>query len=315
MAPRTKRKIPTKAKRFKEIPPERSLKKPEPRELVVLDPLQLYMSEVAKYPVLTEEEERQLAKQLRQDNDVEAARKLVLSNLRLVVKIAMEYRSTFQNVLDLIQEGNIGLMKAVAKYNPDIGVRLANYAAIWIKSYVLKFILDNFRLVKIGTTQAQRKLFYNLKREKEKIESLGYVATPDLLAERLGVKPSDVKAIEQRIVGSDLSLDRPVHEDRESGALFLDFLEDESLGAEEKLADEEVRDVLHDKLAEFSAHLGEREKVLLTKRLIADVPETLQAIADRYGITRERARQIEARLLEKLRSFLESQGFTVNDVR
>ncbi|HDD45023.1 MAG TPA: sigma-70 family RNA polymerase sigma factor, partial [Candidatus Desulfofervidus auxilii] len=176
--------------------------------------VQRYLWEINRYPILTPEEEFRLAKLYKEKHDREAAFKLITSNLRLVVKIALEFQHFWvSNLMDLIQEGNIGLMMALKKYDPDKGIRFSYYATFWIKAYILKFILDNWRLVKIGTTQAQRKLFYNLYKEKEKLAQLGYEPMPQLIAQRLQVRESDVIEMEQRMGSSEVSLDAPLSAD------------------------------------------------------------------------------------------------------
>jgi len=278
------------------------------RELAAIspsDPLRRYLEEVRRHPMLEPEEEFKLAQKLREQGNLDAAKMLVAANLRLVVKIAFEYRNFYSNVLDLIQEGNVGLMKAVSKFDPTKGARLGYYASWWIRSYILKYLLDNFRLVKIGTTQAQKKLFYQLLREKEKLEAQGLLAGPKLLAERLDVREKDVIEMSQRLSsrGSEMSLDAPV--DPETGAATkLDFLADDHEGADEALARNELIGLLKDKLPEFEKTLSEKELRLLHDRLLAEEPKTLQEVADHYGLTRERARQIEAKVLQKLREFL-----------
>src|SRR5262245_27883022 len=199
--------------------------------LVPVDPLARYLQKVNQYPLLSDEEERELIERVQKNHDVEAAKKLVTSHLRLVVKIAMEYRSAFQNLLDLIQEGNVGLLRAVKSFDPAKGARLSYYASWWIRSYILKYILDNFRLIKIGTTQAQRKLFFNLMKEKEKLESLGFKPHAKLLAERLDVKEQEVDEMSQRLSQAELSVDTPVGE--EGSPLHVDFLKAPEPGAEE----------------------------------------------------------------------------------
>lgn len=273
--------------------------------LVVVDPLQRYLQEISRFPLLSREEECELVRRLREQEDIEAARKLVTSNLRLVVKIAMEYRSAYHNVLDLIQEGNIGLMKAVSKYDPDKGARLSYYASWWIRAYILKYILDNFRLVKLGTTQVQRKLFYNLMKEKKKIEAMGYYPERKLLAESLGVKEEEVDEMSLRLGSSELSLDQP--EERYSGNIQMEFLQDHEIPLDEQLADAEFKDILFKKFEEFSRSLDERELSIFNERLLAEVPVTLQGIADRYGISKEWARQLEDRIIKKLRIFLQDK--------
>jgi RNA polymerase sigma-32 factor len=255
---------------------------------------------------LDTEQEFALATQLREKGDLQAARALVSANLRLVVKIAFEYRTFYSNVLDLIQEGNIGLMKAVSKFDPTKGARLGYYASWWIRSYILKYLLDNFRLVKVGTTQAQKKLFYHLMREKERLEAQGLLAGPKLLAEKLNVREKDVVEMEQRLSGRgvEMSLDAPIDRGEGKTTSHMELLVDESDTADEALARQELLKLLRDQLPEFEKLLNDKEKKILRERLLSEEPKTLQEVADLYGLTRERARQIEAKLIEKLRDFL-----------
>lgn len=269
------------------------------------DPLRRYLEEVRRYPLLSAEEELALATRLIQMGDLNAAKQLVSANLRLVVKIAFEYRNVYANVLDLIQEGNVGLMKAVSKYDPTKGARLGYYASWWIRSYILKYLLDNFRLVKVGTTQAQKKLFYHLMREKQRLEAQGMLAAPKLLAEKLDVREKDVIEMEQRLSGSgaEMSLDTPI--DKEKGdQTHLDYLVDGNETAVEALARTQLVSLLQEHLPDFQKQLNEKELSLLKERLLAEEPKTLQEVADKYGLTRERARQIEAKVIVKLREFL-----------
>lgn len=273
-----------------------------------LDPLKAYIREISRYRLLSLDEEKELSRRMLEEGDVAAAKQLVTANLRLVVKIAMEYRSAHGNVMDLIQEGNIGLMKAVSKFDPARGAKLSYYASWWIRSYILKFILDNFRLVKIGTTQAQKKLFYQLMKEKSRLDALGLDAGPKLLADRLNVKEKEVVEMSQRLssAGSELSLDRPMGEEGGEGGpvtRFQDMLVDPQGMPDDRLAFEELVSRLHDVLPQFEKGLKEKEKSVFSERLMAEEPKTLQEIADKYGLTRERARQIEVRVLEKLREF------------
>jgi RNA polymerase sigma-32 factor len=272
------------------------------------DPLRRYLEELKRYPLLEPEEEFRLAVRLKETGDMDAARRLVAANLRLVVKIAFEYRSYYTNLLDLIQEGNVGLMKAVSKFDPTKGARLGYYASWWIRSYILKYLLDNFRLVKIGTTQAQKKLFYHLMREKERLEAQGLLAGPKLLAERLDVREKDVVEMEQRLSGrgAEVSLDAPVDPGGETGASHMDFIADDAEPADERLARAQLLKLLEGKLPAFKKLLGEKELRILSDRLLADAPKTLQEVADLYGLTRERARQIEAKVIQRLRDFLGS---------
>ncbi len=282
------------------------------RHIVPLDPLSRYLKEVETYPVLTLEEEKELARRYHELGDVEAAKKLVLTHLRLVVKIAMEYRSAYHNVLDLIQEGNIGLIQAVKHYDPDKGSRLAHYASWWIRSYVLKYILDNFRLIKVGTTKSQRRLFYNLMREKEKIEAMGYKATAQILSRKLGVKEEDVVEMQRRLTHPEYALEAPVSAQTSTHeAILKDFIADDQAPLDEKLAKEQTKDILNEKLEEFAKTLNERELRIFKDRLVAELPLTLQEIADQYGITKERVRQIEERIIARLKAFFKEKGIEV----
>ncbi len=278
------------------------------RELVsssVNDPVRRYLEEIRRYPLLDPEEEFRLAMKLRGEGDMQAARILVSANLRLVVKIALEYRTYYSNLLDLIQEGNIGLMKAVSKFDPTKGARLGYYASWWIRSYILKYLLDNFRLVKIGTTQAQKKLFYHLMREKERLEAQGLLSGPKLLAEKLNVREKDVIEMEQRLSGrgTEMSLDTPI--DSEGGShSHLELLADSQESADGILEREQLLAMLRSKLPEFQTLLNEKELSILKERLLSEEPKTLQEVANKYGLTRERARQIEVRVIDKLREFL-----------
>jgi len=268
------------------------------------DPLMKYLHELRKYPVLSPEEQHDLAEKFRQTGDLEIAKRLVTTNLRLVVKIALEYKSTYNNVLDLIQEGNVGLMKAVSNYDPYKGTRLSYYASWWIRSYILKFLLDNFRLVKVGTTQAQKKLFYNLMREKEKLEAQGIQAGPKLLADQLNVKEKDVTEMSLRLSsrGGEFSIDQPIGDDDSRSA--RDSLVDPGDSADERLAQKQLKSILSDHISEFVGGLNEKERIVFQERLMSDEPKTLQEVADQFGITRERSRQIEAKVIEKLRKHM-----------
>ncbi len=282
------------------------------RDITKSDPLTRYMQQVSQYPLLTDIEEKDLVQKVRENRDVEAAKKLVTSHLRLVVKIAMEYRNAYYNVLDLIQEGNVGLLRAVKNFDPSKGARLGYYASWWIRSFILKYILDNFRLIKIGTTQAQRKLFYNLMKEKEKMEHMGFSPENKRIAERLHVKEEEVAEMDQRLSQSELSMDTPVGD--EGGAHHIDFLKDPSQAVDEKISKQEFKDVLMDQLDGFSETLNGRELNIFKTRLLAEVPDTLQTIADEYGITRERVRQIEERIKEKLKKYFEEHGLNPKEI-
>ncbi|WP_052590610.1 RNA polymerase factor sigma-32 [Halobacteriovorax marinus] len=270
------------------------------------DPLTAYLREISKYELLTIEEERELTQKLVETGDIEVAKKLVAANLRLVVKIAMEYRSSFQNVMDLIQEGNIGLMKAVSKYDPDKGAKLSYYASWWIKSYILKYILDNFRLVKIGTTNEQKKLFYNLMKEKDRLAKQGIEPDHKLLSENLGVSEKAVALMDGRMSssGGELSLETPLGHDSGSGVLSDILVDQDESDISEKIADAQGLEILQENLRDFVSGLKERDRDIFKKRLLSEVPPSLQNIADEYGVSRERIRQIEERLLKNLKVYM-----------
>jgi len=283
-----------------------------PGGLVHYDPLRAYMAEVARHPVLSREEEHELAVRYRETEDVEIAYKLVASNLRLVVKIAHEYRRTAFHLLDLIQEGNMGLMQAVKKYDPWKGVKLSSYAAWWIRAYIIRFLMDNWRMVKLGTTQAQRKLFFNLSKEREKLLARGIEPTPRLLARNLDVEEKDVEEMTARMASEDLSLDAPVGGDEDSHRSRIDSVPAAG-GAppDERIGDEELRRIFREKLETFAKTLAdEKERFIFEKRLLpqeGEAPLTLQEVGDRFKLTRERARQIEAKLTGRLRDYLRSE--------
>jgi RNA polymerase sigma-32 factor len=274
------------------------------RAVEPVDALTRYMAELRKHAPISREDEHELAVRWREEGDVEAARQLVLANLRLVVKIAMEYRRAWANVLDLIQEGNVGLMQAVHRFDPYQGVKVSSYAAYWIRAYILKYILDNIRVVRLGTTRAQRKLFFRLNKEKRELERQGFEVEPKLLAERLEVSEEDVRDMEQRLAESDLSLNAPVGSD-ESGGEFGDFVASGSESAEESVAGAELREVFFEKIREFTATLDERDRRIIDERILSENPRTLQELGEEFGVSRERVRQLEARLVARMRDYLE----------
>jgi RNA polymerase sigma-32 factor len=286
--------------------PLQGLKSPPESSLAKYDPLQRYLWEIGQYQLLSREEEKELALRVMEHQDREAAYRLTTANLRLVVKIAMEFQRVWmQNLLDLIQEGNIGLMQAVRKFDPYKGVRFSYYASFWIKAYILKFIMDNWRLVKIGTTQAQRKLFFRLKKEKQKLISEGFDPKPKLLSQRLGVTEQEVTDMDQRLNGWEISLDAPIKEgsDNERSG----FVASEAVSAETQVAKKEMGAILHEKLASFKKSLNQRELDILENRVFSDTPITLQEIGKRYGISRERVRQIEQNMIKRMRSYFERE--------
>ncbi len=273
------------------------------RSALHVDALTRYMAELAKHPPISREEEHALAVRWVEEGDLDAARRLVLANLRLVVKIAMEYRRAWTNVLDLIQEGNVGLLQATHRFDPYQGVKLSSYAVYWIRAYILKYILDNFRVVRLGTTRAQRKLFFRLNKEKRQLEREGFGVEPKLLAERLEVGEDDVTDMEQRLSQSDLSLNAPARRDAD-GAEVGDFLAARGASAEEEVAGAELRQVFQQKLSEFARTLPERDRRIVDGRVLAEEPRTLQELADEFGVSRERVRQLEARLVNRLREYM-----------
>jgi RNA polymerase sigma-32 factor len=280
--------------------------KPDNKSVVKFDPLQRYLSEISQYRLLTREEEVELGRRVQEEEDMDAAYRLVTSNLRLVVKIALEFQRVWmQNLLDLIQEGNIGLMQAVKKFDPYKNVKFSYYASFWIKAYILKFIMDNWRLVKIGTTQGQRKLFFKLKKEKQRLIEQGFDPKPKMLSQRLGVSEREIVDMDQRLDGWDVSLDSPVKEGSDTGR--IEFISEGSASAEDRVAKKEIENLLHNKVSEFRKQMTERELEIFNQRIFSDSPVTLQEIGDRYGISRERVRQIEKNVIKKMRDFFKSE--------
>ncbi len=272
---------------------------------VVYDPLKRYLREISRYPLLTPEEEKDLAWRYYKGKDPDAALKLVVSNLRLVVKIALEYhKMLYFNLLDLIQEGNVGLMQAIKKFDPKRGIRLMSYAQFWIRAYILKYIINNYNLVKVGTTQNQRKLFFNLKKAKESLEKLGFDPQPKLLAETLNVKESEIIEMDRRLSSSEISLDTPIDEEKKT--LYNIFPSQEE-NVETTLAREELRDFVKQRASAFEKTLSDKEKIIWTDRIMADSPASLQSIGDRIGVTKERVRQIEKKIYEKFRAFIQDE--------
>ena len=268
------------------------------------DNLHLYLNEISRFPMLKPEEEHQLALRVRENGDPQAAFRLVSSHLRLVVKIAMDFqRRWMQNVLDLVQEGNVGLMRAVNKFDPDKGIKFSYYAAFWIKAYILKFIMDNWRMVKIGTTQVQRKLFYNLNKERQKLIAQGFDPDAAMLSQRLGVSEEQITEMDQRLGSSDMSLDVSMGNDA-GGATRVDFLPALGPGVEDHIAGGEIAELLQQKIKTLLPKLNDKEAYILQHRLLTDEPVTLREIGERYNVTRERVRQLEARLLDKIKQHL-----------
>ena len=268
--------------------------------LIVSSALDSYMARVNSLAILSAEEEFELAVRFRKENSLEAAEKLVTSNLRFVVKIAHEYRNYGVKLIDLIQEGNIGLMHAVKKFNPYRGYRLISYAVWWIRAYIQNYIIKSWSLVKIGTTQAQRKLFFKLNQAKKKLQNLSS-KNPEFaeIAESLHVKESEIEEMDVRMNVRDLSLDASINDDGES--TFIENLMYEGENQEDTLIKKEEAELVRINIAGALSNLNERERYIVINRIMADQPETLQEIGDRFKITRERARQIEREALKKMR--------------
>jgi RNA polymerase sigma-32 factor len=280
------------------------------RELVPVDPLSRYLAELRRFPVLTREQENEIARRYYKYHNPEDAYRLVTANLRLVVKIANEFARASRNLLDLIQEGNVGLMEAVKNFDPYRGIRFPSYAVWWVRAYIYRYLINNWRLVKIGTTQAQRKLFFNLRKESERLEAEGFTPQPKLLAQRMGVKESEVREMQERLSQSEVSLDAPAGP--EDDTRLGDAIPDTEWNPEETTAREEWRNFAQDKVTQFAATLKDKELEIFRTRLLAEEPPTLQEVGARFGISRERVRQIESRLKRRLREFLKDQAADID---
>ena len=278
-------------------------KPPDESVLVPQDALGRYFTEIGRHPLLTRDEERELALRVHEHGDPEAAQTLVLSNLRLVVKIARDYQRVWTSLLDLIQEGNIGLLQAVKRFDPQRGVKLSSYAAYWIRAYILKYLIDNIRMVRMGSSRAERKLFFRLNRTKRELERSGFTPETQLLAKSLEVKEHDVEDMERRLAQSDLSLDMPVREESGS-ATFGDLLPGSDESVETVVANRRMHEVFREHVERFSQNLDPRELRILRERVLAEEPRTLQELGDEFELTRERVRQIEKKLVGRLREYL-----------
>ncbi|HMA92570.1 MAG TPA: RNA polymerase factor sigma-32 [Polyangiaceae bacterium] len=277
---------------------------PADKSLARLDSLQVYMQEVQRHPLLTPEQERELAEEYHRTGNVDLAAKLVTANLRLVVKLAYEYRRAYRNIMDLVQEGNIGLMQAVKRYDPYRGVKLSSYAAWWIRAYMLRYILNNWRLVKLGTTQAQRKLFFNLNKEKAKLSAMGIEPSHAEIAKRLSVEEKDVVEMDRRLASSDASLDTPIGDADGRQTTRMDLLPSVGAGPDQLTESYQLQEMLREHLDDFKLTLSGKDLIIFERRMIADEPITLQELGEEFGVSRERVRQLEARLAGKLRAFL-----------
>jgi RNA polymerase sigma-32 factor len=270
--------------------------------VVPVTALQQYLAEIRRYPYLSKEEELRLFQEYHAHGSREAAVKLIMANLRVSVAIASEYLHTGADHMDLIQEGNVGLMQAIKKFDPAKNVRFYAYAAWWSRAYILRYLLNTFRLVKIGTTQDQRKLFYNLKKEKAKLEREGFAPDTKLLADRLNVRERDVIEMDARLGNWELSLDQPIGENQDGS--LLDIIPSQQKPADEQLADQQLRTLFRAKLAEFIRTLEERDEDILRNRILSEDPLTLDDLGGKYGITKERTRQLEARIIKRLRDYI-----------
>lgn len=277
--------------------------RPSERALVPYDPLQLYLLEIKNYNLLTREEEVELAIKIREENDEKAVYRLITSNLRLVVKIAMDFhRYWTKSLLDLIQEGNVGLLQAVRKFDPYRGIKFSYYASFWIKAYMLKFVMENWKLVKIGTTQTQRKLFFNLAKERDKLIAEGFNPEPRLLAERLDVRVEEIEEMSQRLKGGEVSLNAPVSSDGKE--VYGSFLPDPQVNIEDQLSERESRQLLLNKLSDYRENLSGKELDIFDNRIMAETPLTLQELGDKYHVSRERVRQIQERIIKNVKKWL-----------
>lgn len=261
-----------------------------------------YMREILKYPLLSREEESEIVEQVRRNKDKEATEKLVLANLRLVVKMAIGYSNYQANLTDLIQEGNMGLLRAVQMYDPEKGTRFGNYALFWIRAYILKYLMDSWSIVKLGAKDSERKLFYNLKKEKEKLERDGVATSPQLLASCLDVKTSDIEGMEMRLCNRDVSLETPLYE---GGENLMDTLGSDD-DVEDMLTEKEWKDALQEELSEFRKSLNEKECFILDYRILAEDPLTLREVGEHFKISKERIRQAEIKISKKLTNTLKS---------
>jgi RNA polymerase sigma-32 factor len=270
--------------------------------VVPVTALQQYLAEIRRYPYLSKEEELRLFQEYHAHGSREAAVKLIMANLRVSVAIASEYLHTGADHMDLIQEGNVGLMQAIKKFDPAKNVRFYAYAAWWSRAYILRYLLNTFRLVKIGTTQDQRKLFYNLKKEKAKLEREGFAPDTKLLADRLNVRERDVIEMDARLGNWELSLDQPIGENQDGS--LLDIIPSQQKPADEQLADQQLRTLFRAKLAEFIRTLDERDEDILRNRILSEDPLTLDDLGGKYSITKERTRQLEARIIKRLRDYI-----------
>ena len=285
------------------------------QSLAKVDPFRRYLADIRRYPLLTREEEQELARRYRETGDREALFRLVTANLMMVVHVARSFRRAARNLLDLIQEGNIGLLQAIEKFDPDVGVRLPTYAGWWVRAYMVKFLLDNVRLVRVGTTNARRKLLRNLNKEKARLEAQGFDVGPKLLAEHFGVSETDVQDVQQALSGRDVSLDAPIGDDETRSREEVFTKPGEDLRIDDEVARREMQERAQEAIGRFREDLSDRERAILDERVLSEEPLTLQALGDRFGTTREAVRQVEARLVKRLKEFLLNELGDLGQVR
>jgi RNA polymerase sigma-32 factor len=289
------------------VPATPSLR-PGPKGGTGKDLLAHYLAEVRRYPLLSPEEEKSWAVKFVETGDPEAAEKLVTANLRLVIKIAFQYHRQWANVLDLIQEGNVGLVEALSRYDPTREIRFSSYAQYWIRAMILRFLLDNFRLVRLGSTRAGRKLFFQLQKERDRLIAQGIHPSSRMLAERLGVAEEEVNAVDRHMRAPALSLHAPAGDEEDGRTLSEVVPERIPNDPEQATARSELAELLQAKLGAFAATLtDEREKVIWETRLIASEPVSLSLLGDQFGVSKERIRQVEARMKKRLKAWLESE--------
>jgi RNA polymerase sigma-32 factor len=289
---------------------------PSERGIAVFDPLRRYLMEIRKYPLLSKEEEHRLAVLSKVldcedgEDPLQAITTLVLSHLRLAASIAMEYKHLPFDTMDLIQEGNVGLMQAIKKFDPFREIRVATYATWWIRAYILKYIIQNWRLVRIGTTEVQRKLFFNLSKERDRLEKLGFTVGTKLLADHFHVKEKEVIDVEQRLSwGQEVSIDEPIHDGGEEGSDngLLHQIASQEIGMAQQLEEDQLKTLFQSKLKAFYKTLNTRDAEILSNRILSDAPITLDTLGIQYGISKERVRQLEENIVKKLRKFIKQE--------
>jgi len=300
-------------KKEKKASKEQLEKKQETKTLAQLpattNTIERYLAEIGNHPILSREEEHKLATKYKEDGDLEAAKQLIRANLKFVVKIANEYKNYGINPMDVIQEGNLGLMQAVKRFDPTRGYRLISYAVWWIRAYIQNYVVKTWSLVKVGTTQAQRKLFYKLRSTKNEMDLTKQQLSPEdykLLADKLGVPDQAVIEMDKRMKTKDFSLDTEIKD--KSEATHLDFLQDKRLDQEDIISKAQEEEVVQEGLSDALEILSDREKYIIKNRVLSESPLTLEEIGQKYEISRERVRQIESAALKKIRTVFEDKG-------